>query len=213
MTETDPSRRGLFGASVLHRISNAVFITAVAVVIVCLLSLAFAGGENSSAVSVSVSDMQRELRTIGDFATACYTYSGVGDWGSSRQLFGINIPLTDNRRIFSYTGSITAGYRVADIRLSVDDAEGVIYVSLPQAEVLSNHIDVGSIVFLYTHNNIFNSLRDSDMQAVLVGIEADELEQAASAGLYTQTEASAQSAITAALSAFEGYRVVFCSQP
>lgn len=212
MTEMDRSPFGMPEARSPRRLPRVISIAAIFVIVYCLF-LANAGRVTPVRVSVSVSDMQRELRSIGDFATACYTYSGTGDWGSSRYVLGVKIPLTDNRRIFSYTGSITAGYRVDDIRLSADDAEGVIYVSLPQAEVLSNHIDVGSITFLYTHNNIFNSLRDSDMQAMLVGIEADELQQAVSAGLYKQTELSAQSAITAALSCFEGYEVEFISHP
>lgn len=84
------------------------------------------------------------LKNIGELATQAGYFTNVQLIKGSQQLFGVDIPLTHSKFIFTYDGTIRAGLQFGDIDVKVDDATKIIRVSLPEVRVLSTVINENS---------------------------------------------------------------------
>lgn len=160
---------------------------------------------------IEVTDLVAEsrLEAIGEFATYQYTYTGVKEKRDTRTLLeNIPIPGTTNYQKYAYSGTIKVGYQVSEMKIHVDNLRKEIYVTLPEAMVLSN--DIEQDVSAYEQvNNILNPIRGDAIAAMEQEIKNEELEKAEEAGLSGLAEEHAKELITEILSAFEGYTVVF----
>jgi len=158
-----------------------------------------------------ITDLMAEsrLEAIGEFATYQYTYSGVKEKKEVRTLLdSIPIPGTQNYQKYAYQGTIKVGYPVADIKIHVDSLRHEIYVTLPEASVLSNTIEQDLSVYEQV-NNLLNPIRGNAIAEMEEEIKAEELRKATEEGLFELAEEHARELIVELLSAFEGYDVVF----
>ena len=77
---------------------------------------------------------------IGELATQSAYVTEVNVTEDARDLFGIEIPFTQSKTIFSYDVVIKAGINFSDIQYSVDDTPKTISVTLPECKILANEI-------------------------------------------------------------------------
>ena len=152
--------------------------------------------------------VERRLESIGELATYAMTYSGHTEARSARQVFGLNVPGTRNSVEIAYSGTIKAGYVVADIRAEVDAEAGVIRIALPEVKVISNAIDEDTLQYV-ERNNIFNPIRGDAAAGYLEDIRKAELEKAVKMGLYDKARENAEAIIRESLAQFSGYTVAF----
>ena len=152
--------------------------------------------------------VERRLESIGELATYAMTYSGHTEARSARQVFGLNVPGTRNSVEIAYSGTIKAGYVVADIRAEVDAEAGVIRIALPEVKVISNAIDEDTLQYV-ERNNIFNPIRGDAAAGYLEDIRKAELEKAVEMGLYDKARENAEAIIRESLAQFSGYTVAF----
>ena len=160
---------------------------------------------------VQVTDLVAEsrLEAIGEFATYQYAYSGVQEKSDTRYLLeGIAIPGTTNYQKYAYEGLIKVGYRVADMKIHVDNLRKEIYVTLPEPAVLSNTIQQDTSVY-EQRNNILNPIQGDAVAKLEESIQAAELKKAEEQGRFDLAEEHARELISDLLSAFEGYTVVY----
>ncbi len=80
------------------------------------------------------------LEDIGELATQSAYVTEVNVTEDARDLFGIEIPFTQSKTIFSYDVVIKAGINFSDIQYSVDDTSKTISVTLPECKILTNEI-------------------------------------------------------------------------
>lgn len=157
---------------------------------------------------ITVVTVERRLSAIGELATYAMEYSGYTEEESARQVFGLKIPGTRHTVKIAYSGTIKAGYEVADIAVRVDAAAGVIHITLPEVKVISNAIDEGSLQYV-EKNNIFNPIKGDAAAQYLDDIRAKELEKAVEMGLYEKAEENAQAIIAEKLADYRGWTVAF----
>ncbi len=158
-----------------------------------------------------VTDLVAEsrLEAIGEFATYQYAYTGIKEKTDTRMLLeAIRIPGTTNYQKYAYSGMIKVGYQVSEMKIHVDNLRHEIYVTLPEASVLSNTIEQDVSAYEQV-NNILNPIRGDAVAAMEQEIKEEELTKAEAAGLYELAEGHAKELITDLLSAFDGYTVVF----
>ena len=96
------------------------------------------------------------FENIGELATQsayCTEVNVTDDW---RKLFGIKIPFTQSKYIYSYDFVIKAGYDFKDIKWS--EKGDKIEVTLPEVKVLSNEIDLDSFKVYHEEESIFSPI-------------------------------------------------------
>ena len=154
----------------------------------------------SSATIIKSRTTTLGLRDIGELATQAGYYTNVQMISGSRELFGINIPLTEKKYIFGYDGVIKAGIDFGDIKVIVDEISLVIHVTLPEVKILSNEIDENSFEIFDESHNIFNTLKINDMNTSLIALKEESEAKAIDNGLLENARKNAEVLVRSFLS-------------
>ena len=94
---------------------------------------------------------------IGELATQCAYTTEVGVQEGSRELFGIQIPFTQSKYIYSMDFEIKAGIDFGDIDWDLKDK--IIEVRLPEARILSSEMKQDSFQVYHEEESIFRQIR------------------------------------------------------
>ena len=190
-------RRRRRGGHLLRRLMTLVVFAALVAVIVWMAPSVF-----SEKTQVSSETVEMELKNIGELATHAGYYTNVQVIKSSRQIFGVDIPLTQSQFIFSYDGVVKAGVDFADIEIGVDEGRGQIVVTLPEIKVLSNEIDLDSLEIYDESNNIFHPLNIDDINVSLIEMQEESEAKAIENGLLENARENAEALLRGMLAGF-----------
>lgn len=114
---------------------------------------------------------------------------------ASRELFGVTIPFTQSKYIYSYDVVIKAGLDFTDVRWSQQD--GTIRVTLPEIRVLSNEIDLDSLKVYHEDESLFRNITLEENNAALADLKARAEQDAIGNGLLEEARDNAQQILTA----------------
>lgn len=98
---------------------------------------------HSGKTAVTSDTLFQQLRSVSQLTTVEYHYTNMGKFEKNADLNGWTIPLTKASFILAYDGKITAGVRLDDVQIDVQDK--TITITLPPAEILSHEVDEASI--------------------------------------------------------------------
>jgi hypothetical protein len=152
--------------------------------------------------------VEEKLNQIGELATSSFTYSGTRRETSTRQLFGVDIPLTENSVDIDYTGVIKVGYQLEGVHRDIDVKNKYITIKLPEPQVLDNYI-IYDKLHCSDSNNILNPISSEQVTDYFNVIEQEELEKAVAQGIYEVAESQLKTIIVAFLADLDGYQVKF----
>ena len=195
--DTRPRRRARRRGRVLRRLLTLTLFAALVAIIVWMAPQVLSERREATSETVSM-----ELKNIGELATQSGYYTNVQVIKSSRQVFGVDIPLTQSQFIFSYDGVVKAGVDFADIAISVDEGRGQIVVTLPEIKVLSNEIDLDSLEIYDESNNIFHPLNIDDINVSLIEMQEESEAKAIENGLLESARANAEALLRGMLAGF-----------
>ena len=131
---------------------------------------------------------------IGELATQSAYCTEVEVTEASRELFGMSIPFTQSKYIYSYDVVIKAGLNVADI--TWQEENGTIRVTLPEIRVLSNEIDLDSLQVYHEEESIFRPITLEENNAALSDLKARAEEDAITHGLLDAARDNARQILT-----------------
>ena len=114
---------------------------------------------------------------------------------ASRELFGVTIPFTQSKYIYSYDVVIKAGLDFTDVSWSQQD--GTIRVTLPEIRVLSNEIDLDSLKVYHEDESLFRNITLEENNAALADLKARAEQDAIGNGLLEEARDNAQQILTA----------------
>ena len=129
-----------------------------------------------------------------------------------QKLWGMQVPFTQSKYVFSYDGVIKAGLDFSAIDVQVDEAAGEIRVTLPEIQILSNEIDPNSLEIYDERNNIFTPLNLDAMNNSLLDLREESQQTAVGNGLLEQAAENAKLLITGFLSGMydlQRYSIVY----
>ncbi len=166
-------------------------------VLVILAGLAAAGyfWMDSNRV-ISSRTVEFGLRNIGELATQAGYFTNVQTISDSRELFGITMPFTEKRYVYSYDGVVKAGINFEQVRLTLDGSTRTVTVTLPHARILSITVDENSFQVYDESKNIFNTLKIDDHNQAMIAMKQEITEKATTNGILTNAEANAELLIT-----------------
>ena len=150
--------------------------------------------------------LEASVQQIAKLATLTYHYTEIGIF-SERTFFSIfgmyiGVPGTSKSFTMVYDGEILLGVDASQITIDVQDR--VVFITLPEAIILSHVIHEDSVQVLDEHAGIFNRMSISDYPDFIAMQKQEKEESIAERGLPEQARINAQEAISSFLMAFPG---------
>ena len=159
--------------------------------------------------TLTIGEVDSKLLEIGELATYSAEYSVSESEEEVRNILdNIKIPGTKNSITIKCTGVIKVGYDISKLSPTVDNASKKIYIAIPSAQLLDNHIYWDSIECT-EKNSIFNPINFSQYQKLVESIQQTGLKQAEHDGIYDAAGNNLKNIVTNFLSCFNDYTVVF----
>ena len=131
---------------------------------------------------------------IGELATQAAYCTEVNVTEGSRNLFGITIPFTQSKYIYSYDVTIKAGFDFGEIQCVLNGH--TIEVRLPQAEVLSTEIDLDSLKVYHEEESIFRQITLTENNEALQTLQENAEQNAVENGLLDNARSNAETILT-----------------
>ena len=149
---------------------------------------------------------------MGELATQAAYCTMVEDTEAARDLFGVEIPFTQSRLIYSYDVIVRAGLDFEQIEWSVDDPNKVIEVKLPEIKVLNSELDTESFKLYLEDESIFRRISMEENNDSMIEMEENARRQAVGNGLLDEARANAEAILRsffAGVYDLEKYEIVF----
>ena len=191
MNQTKPGKKSGVLAKLLIlpplvRLLLTVAITAAAVVLIML------GVGNPLASEQKTTRLGFE--DMGELATQAAYCTEVNVTEGARELFGLTIPFTQSKYVYSYDVVIKAGLDFGDIDWTVGG--DTITVRLPETRILSSEIDLDSFRVYVENESIFRRISLEENNEALKALQASAQENAVANGLLDNARANAETILT-----------------
>lgn len=134
---------------------------------------------------------------IGELATQVSYCTEVNVTEASRDLWGITIPFTESKYIYSYDIIIKAGFNFEEIEWKENTSDYTIEVKLPEAKILSSEIDTDSFKVYHEDESIFRPISLEENNEALINLKQEAEENAISNGLLDNALDNAETVLTA----------------
>lgn len=131
---------------------------------------------------------------IGELATQTAYCTEVNVTEASREFYGIEIPFTQSKYVYSYDVIIKAGFDFREIEWSNKDS--VIEVRLPAAKILSREIKADSFKVYHEKESIFRHITLSENNEAMDSLKATAEENAVANGLLINARNNAETILT-----------------
>ena len=149
--------------------------------------------------SVSSSENQTTrlgFEDMGELATQTAYCTQVSVTEASRELFGVTIPFTQSKYIYSYDVIIKAGFDFQEITYTVDQEAKTITVQLPQAKILSSEVDMDSFQVYHEAESIFRPITLEENNRAIADLQRTAEENAVANGLLEEARANGEAILT-----------------
>ena len=134
------------------------------------------------------------FENIGELATQSAYCTEVNVTEASREMFGIRIPFTQSKYVYSYDVVLKAGYDFEEIEWS--ENEKTIEVKLPEAKILSSEIDLDSLQIYHEEESAFRHITLSENSEALTKMKEKAQTDAIANGLLDNARANAETILT-----------------
>lgn len=151
------------------------------------------------------------FENIGEFATQSAYCTQVNSIDAPRELWGIAIPFTQSRYIYSYDVVIKAGLDFEKIRWSVNE-NNVIEVILPEIKILSNEVIQDSLEIFLEDESIYRQITLEENNQAIIEMKQDAEKKAIENGLFEHARTNAEMILTGFFSNeydLEEYKIEF----
>ena len=187
---------------------KAKLIALIAVIVIALGAGLYFGKSLSSESRIT----KLGFKDMGELATQAAYCTMVEDTEAARDLFGVEIPFTQSRLIYSYDVIVRAGLDFEQIEWSVDDPNNVIEVKLPEIKVLNSELDTESFKLYLEDESIFRRISMEENNDSMIEMEENARRQAVGNGLLDEARANAEAILRsffAGVYDLEKYEIVF----
>lgn len=125
---------------------------------------------NPPKIEVSVRTLKEYTAAASELITYKYYYTDAGTYEKNKT-FGdsdIAIPFTTDKVVYTFSGVISAGIDVSDIKYVVDEKNSKIVVAMPKAKIIAHEMDEKSFQSYDVKKSVFTS-SSLDNYAAFVG--------------------------------------------
>lgn len=134
------------------------------------------------------------FENLGELATQAAYCTEVNVTEASRDLFGVTIPFTRSKYVYSYDVVIKAGFDFGKIEWSVN--ETTIEVKLPEVMILSSELDMDSFKIYHEEESIFRPITLAENNDAMANLIQSAVENAKANGLLDNALTNAKTILT-----------------
>lgn len=134
------------------------------------------------------------FENIGELATQSAYCTELNVTNDARKMFGVTIPFTESKYIYSYDIVIKAGFDFGEIEWDVKD--NTIEVKLPEAKILSSEIKIDSLKIYHEAESIFNQISMTENNDALKNLQRTAEENSIAKGLLKNARSNAEAILT-----------------
>ena len=162
---------------------------------IAILAAVFGAGVGVRSVLVSENKLTKlGFEDIGELATQAAYCTEVNVTEAAREFYGITIPFTQSKYIYSYDVVIKAGLDFGEIDWTVGG--DTITVRLPETRILSSEIDLDSFRVYVENESIFRRISLEENNEAMKALQASAQENAVANGLLDNARANAETILT-----------------
>ncbi len=154
-------------------------------------------GENGRSTSITSNNIELRLKDIGELATQAGYFTNVQDISNSRTIFGVKVPFTQSRYIYSYDGVVKAGINFEKIAASVDEEARTVTIELPAPQILDVTVDENSLYVYHEKESAFTPLKLTDVNSSTKAMKDEVRKKAVENGILENARSNAETLITA----------------
>ena len=155
------------------------------------------------------------LEDVGELVTQLGHFTNVQVDKEARDLWGMTLPFTQSKYIYSYDGTVKASIDFAQIAIAADHEQKQIIITLPEDVKLDVTVDPNSMVIYDESRNIFTPLNLERTNAALVQFESEVRDKAIGNGIEQAARDNAKllvKSLVAQAVASEGYTIIFADE-
>jgi hypothetical protein len=176
-----------------------------------LIAIVAAIGVGVRVINVSESKTTKiGFEDIGEMATQSAYCTEVNVTEDAKELYGMRIPFTQSKYIYSYDIVIKAGYDFNKIEWK--EKNKTIEVKLPEAKVLSNELDMDSFKVYHEKESIFSKITLEENNDAVKKMKLNAQENAIANGLLENARSNAETMLTGFFADeydLDEYKIVF----
>ena len=176
-----------------------------------LIAIVAAIGVGVRVINVSESKTTKMgFEDIGEMATQSAYCTEVNVTEDAKELYGMRIPFTQSKYIYSYDIVIKAGYDFNEIEWK--EKNKTIEVKLPEAKVLSNELDMDSFKVYHEEESIFSKITLEENNDAVKKMKLNAQENAIANGLLENARSNAETMLTGFFADeydLDEYKIVF----
>ncbi len=172
--------------------------------------LAFWAGSSNS-LSTEAKTTKIGFEDIGELATQEAYCTEVNVMEGSREIFGITIPFTQSKYIYSYDIIVKAGLDFSRIKWDSDDESKTITVTMPPVKVLGvPSIYTDTFKVYHEEESVFKKISLSDINISIGDMQQTATDDAVNNGLLEKAKDNAEKLLKALfVSRYDEYNVKF----
>ena len=163
--------------------------------------------------TVTIRNLEEILAPASDLVTTKYMYTDADIFEDYKSLNGMKMPLTTNKTVFTYSGTLRIGVDLSQVRFALDNDARTIRVQLPPVQVLSHDIDPASFRYYDVSKSVFNATEMGDVTELIRQLKAEKEAQAReNPEVWDQADTDARNVIRGFLTSSEltrDYTVIF----
>lgn len=182
-----------------------IFGVLLAFIVVSLVSIGVYKQITSQSTSVGLKD-------IGELSTQSAIVREVNMIDESRTIFGMQVPFTNSKQLYSYEVEIKAGYDFSKIRLKRNMASKRLTVILPKLSITSKSLVDGSLKVYYDKQSIFKPINVEETEEARQKMIYAAIKTAKKTKLFENARQNAERLITEFLKkdqANKDYEIIF----
>lgn len=176
-----------------------------------LIAIVAAIGVGVRVINVSESKTTKiGFEDIGEMATQSAYCTEVNVTEDAKELYGMRIPFTQSKYIYSYDIVIKAGYDFNEIEWK--EKNKTIEVKLPEVKVLSNELDMDSFKVYHEEESIFSKITLEENNDAVKKMKLNAQENAIANGLLENERSNAETMLTGFFADeydLDEYKIVF----
>ena len=136
--------------------------------------------------------IKMDFENIGELATQSAYCRQINVTSDVRTLFGMDIPFTQSKYVYSYDVIIKAGFNFAEIEPVIDEDNETITIKMPPAKVLSNEIRDDSLEIYLEKESIFTPITLTENNEARIELKNKAVKDAVSNHLFDDARKNAE---------------------
>lgn len=105
---------------------------------------------------VDINNIDDILSPASELITSKYYYKDAQSYENYKQFFGVKLPFTTDKIVFTFEGKISVGFDLSAIKYKIDNENKNITVFLPEISVLSNEIFADTFEYPFVSDSVLN---------------------------------------------------------